>query len=122
MSVTRKKTNLSHICLKSELNSYEIGLFQWYFGDSSDRFEENGSQKDTPDFFVASLLKNRVGGNFLGKVGKPKHNYFSSRPNSPGVKFAPTAGFTSFTWDCIGKNLEISMYLAIRPRLTKFCM
>ena len=44
-------------------------------------------------------------------------------PNySPGVKFGPTPGFTSFTWAYIGKTLEISMYQAIRPRLTKFCM
>ena len=45
-----------------------------------------------------------------------------SSNNTPGVKFDPTAGVTSFTWGYIGKTLEISLYLAIRPRLTKFCM
>ena len=40
----------------------------------------------------------------------------------PGVKFDPTPGVTSFTWDYVGKTLEVSLYLAIRPRLTKFCM
>ena len=44
-------------------------------------------------------------------------------PNySSGVKFGPTPGVTSFTWAYIRKTLEISLYLAIRPRLTKFCM
>ena len=44
-------------------------------------------------------------------------------PNySPGVKFVPTLGVTSFTWAYIGKTLEISLCLAIRHRLTKFCM
>ena len=45
VSVIRKKTNISCICQKSELNSQEIGVFRWYFGNSSDHFEENGSQK-----------------------------------------------------------------------------
>ena len=41
-----KKTNLSCICQKSELNRQEIGYFGvsvvfWYFGDSSDRSENN---------------------------------------------------------------------------------
>ena len=39
----------------------------------------------------------------------------------PGVKFGPAPGVTSFTWAYIGKNCQISLYLAIRPRLTKFC-
>ena len=44
-------------------------------------------------------------------------------PNySPGVKVGPTPGVTSFTWAYIRRTLEISLYLAIRPRLTKFCM
>ena len=44
-------------------------------------------------------------------------------PNySPGVKFGPAPGVTSFTLAYIGKILEISLYLAIRPRDTKFCM
>ena len=47
--------------------------------------------------------------------------YQVSSNNSPGVKFDPTPGVTSFTWDYIGKTLEVSLYLAIRPRLTKFC-
>ena len=60
--------------------------------------------------------------------------YQVSSNKSPGVKFDPTPaaggggggggggeGVTSFTWDYIGKTLEISLYLAIRPRLTKFC-
>ena len=29
-------TNLSCFCQKSELNSKKIGVFRWYFGDSSD--------------------------------------------------------------------------------------
>ena len=43
---------------------------------------------------------------------------------SPGVKFDPTPGVTSFTWDYIRKILEISLYVAIRPRVraTKFGM
>ena len=41
---------------------------------------------------------------------------------SPGVKFDPALGVTTFTWAYIGKTLEISVYLAIRPMLTKFCM
>ena len=41
---------------------------------------------------------------------------------TPWVKFDPTPGVTSFTWDYIGKILEISLYVAIRPRVTKFCM
>ena len=41
---------------------------------------------------------------------------------SPRVKFDPTPGVTSFTWDYIGKILEISLYVALRPRNTKFCM
>ena len=45
-------------------------------------------------------------------------------PNySPGVKFdLALGGVTTFTWAYIGKTLEISVYIAIRPRLTKFCM
>ena len=63
MSVTRKKTNLSCICQKSELNSQEIGVFRWYFRDSSDHFEENGLQKDNHDFFFffCSIAKKNVG-------------------------------------------------------------
>ena len=57
VSVTRKKTNVSCICQKSELNSQEIGVFRWYFGNSSDHFEEKGSQKDTPDFFCSIAKK-----------------------------------------------------------------
>ena len=41
---------------------------------------------------------------------------------SPGVKFDPTSGVASFTWDFIGKILENSLYVATRPRVTKFCM
>ena len=48
--------------------------------------------------------------------------YQVSSNNSPGVKFDPTPGVTSFTWDYIGKTLEVSLYLAVRPRLTKFCI
>ena len=40
----------------------------------------------------------------------------------PGVKFGPFPGVTSFTLAYVGKTLEISLYLAIRSRLTKFCM
>ena len=48
--------------------------------------------------------------------------YQVSSNYSPGVKFDPNPGVTSFTWDYIGKTLEISLYVAIRPRVTKFCM
>ena len=41
---------------------------------------------------------------------------------SPEVKFGPTPGVTSFTWAYIRKTLEIPLYLARRPKLTKFCM
>ena len=42
---------------------------------------------------------------------------YQESPNyNPAVKFGPTAGFTSFTWTYIGKTLEISLYLAIKPR------
>ena len=76
VSVIRKKTNILCICQKSELNSQEIGVFRSNFGNSSDHFEENGSQKDTHDFFVASLKKVRVGGNFLGRVRCPEAQLF----------------------------------------------
>ena len=46
--------------------------------------------------------------------------YQDGPKNSPGVKFGPALGVTSFTWNYIGKTLEISLYLAIRPRLAKF--
>ena len=36
---------------------------------------------------------------------------------SPGVKFDPTQGVTSFTWDYIGESLEFSLCVAMRPRL-----
>ena len=39
-----------------------------------------------------------------------------------GSNLTPTSGVTSFTWDYIGKILEISLYLAIWPSPTKFCM
>ena len=50
--------------------------------------------------------------------------YEVSSNYNPGVKFDPTSGVTSFTWDYIGKILEISLYVAIRPmvRATKFGM
>ena len=41
---------------------------------------------------------------------------------NPGVKFGPAPGVTTFTLAYIVKTLEISLYLAIRLRLTKFCM
>ena len=44
-------------------------------------------------------------------------------PNySPGFKFGPTPGVTSFTWTYKGKTLEIFQHLAMKPRATKFCM
>ena len=43
--------------------------------------------------------------------------YQISSNNSPGVKFDPTPGVTSFTRDYIGKTLEIALYLAIWPSL-----
>ena len=42
--------------------------------------------------------------------------------NSPGVKFGPSPGVAIFTWAYIVKTLEIFLYLAMRPRVTKFCM
>ena len=50
--------------------------------------------------------------------------YQVSSNYSPGVKFDPTQGVTSFTWDYIGKFLEISLYLAVKPRVraTEFGM
>ena len=48
--------------------------------------------------------------------------YQVSSNYGPGVKFDPTPRVTSFTWDYIGKILEIALYLTIRPRVTKFCM
>ena len=41
---------------------------------------------------------------------------------SPGIKFASTPGVTSFTRDYKGKTLEFSLYVAIRPRVTKYWM
>ena len=41
---------------------------------------------------------------------------------SLGVKFGTVPGVTSFIWAYSGKNCQISLYLAIRPRLTKFDM
>ena len=44
-------------------------------------------------------------------------------PNyGPGVKFCSVLGVTSFTWAYIGKTLEISLYLAMKPRATKICV
>ena len=48
--------------------------------------------------------------------------YQESAKNSPGVKFGPALGVTTFTWNYVEKTLNISLYLAIRPRLAKFCM
>ena len=48
--------------------------------------------------------------------------YQVSSNYSPGVKFDPTPGVTSFTWDYLEKISEISLYVAIRPRVTKFRM
>ena len=39
--------------------------------------------------------------------------YQVSSNYSPGVKFDPTPGVTSFTWDYIGKILEISLYVIL---------
>ena len=57
-------------------------------------------------------------------VRNHKGPYQLSSNYSPGVKFDPTPGVTSFTWDYIGKILGISLYVAIRPRVraTKFGM
>ena len=57
VSNTKKDKCIKCICQKSELNSQEIGVFRWYFGNSSDHFEENGSQKDTPYFFCSIAKK-----------------------------------------------------------------
>ena len=50
--------------------------------------------------------------------------YQVSSNYSPGVKFDPAPGVTSFTWNYIGKILDISLYVAMRPRVraTKFGM
>ena len=37
--------------------------------------------------------------------------YQVSSDYCPGVKFVPTPGVTSFTWDYIGKTLEFSLYV-----------
>ena len=39
--------------------------------------------------------------------------YQESPKNTPRVKFCPALGITTFTWDYIGRTLEISRYLAI---------
>ena len=39
--------------------------------------------------------------------------YQVSSNYSPGVKFDPIPGVTSFTWDYIGKPLEFSLYVAM---------
>ena len=70
---------------------------------------------------------------FLSETMRPKATKFGmylyqmglyhvSSNYSPGVKFDPTPGVTSFTWDYIRKILEIFLYIAIKPRVTKFCM
>ena len=41
--------------------------------------------------------------------------YQFSSNYSPWVKFDPTPGVTSGTWDYIWKTLEFSLYIAIRP-------
>ena len=47
---------------------------------------------------------------------------YQEYPNfSPLIEIDPTSGVTSFTWAYIGKTFEISLYLGIRPSLTKFC-
>ena len=48
--------------------------------------------------------------------------YQVSSDYTPCIKFYPTPGVTNFTWDYIGKTLEFSLYAAMRPKLTKFCM
>ena len=45
--------------------------------------------------------------------------YQVSANNSPGVKFDPTPGVTSFKWADIGKTLEFSLHVAMRHRSTK---
>ena len=42
--------------------------------------------------------------------------YQVSSNNSPGVKFDPTPGVTSFTWDYIEKTLEIAKSPCILPQ------
>ena len=70
---------------------------------------------------------------FFSETIRPRATKFGMRPylmglyqvssnNSSGVKFDPNPEVMSFTWDYMGKTLEISLYLAIRPGLTKFCM
>ena len=46
--------------------------------------------------------------------------YQVSSDYCPGVKFDPTPGVKSFTWDYIRKTLEFTFYVAIRPRVTKY--
>ena len=50
-----KKTNLSCICQKSQLNGQEIGVFRWYFGDSSDR-KTNIKAQDYMDLYMTILF------------------------------------------------------------------
>ena len=42
--------------------------------------------------------------------------YLECPNHSPGVKFGPALGITTFTWAYKGKTLELSLYLAIRPK------
>ena len=75
--------------------------------------------------FENLLVRNHKGYRYqIWYVALPNGSLSSSSNYSPGVKFDPTLGVTSFTWDYIGKILEISLYVAIRPRVraTKFGM
>ena len=48
--------------------------------------------------------------------------YLECQNYSPGVKFGPNPGVTRFFLAYIDEMLEISLYLAIRPTLTKFTL
>ena len=75
--------------------------------------------------FENLLVRNHKGYIYqIWYVTLPKCPHEVSSDFSPRVKFDPTPGVTSFTWDYIGKILEISIYVAIRPRVraTKFGM
>ena len=48
--------------------------------------------------------------------------YQVSSNYSSVVKFDPTPEVKSSTWVFIGKTSEFSLYIAMRPRVSKFCM
>ena len=83
-------------------------------------WQQNWKKMKTLKIFLSETIRVRATkfGMWLYLMGL----YQVSSNYSPGVKFDPTPGVTSFTWDSIGKILENSLYVAIRPWVTEFCM